>query len=320
MRRLDATTIKSGIARRLGYWRHMRVARHVMDTPALRVGDDGIVIFSMLGTSGLQPYLVAVKSLHRHLRRGRIVIMDDGTLTDRDRAILNDHCDRPEFVDMDSIDTGNCPKGNCWERLHHIMTLRRENYVIQLDSDTVTLDQLKHVDEAIDANRSFTLAGGIKEAEYGFQSMAEMARTFYPHEIETQNVQQLAEMAMALLPDSDKLRYTRGSAGFAGFSKQSEGRDELIRFSEVVEGRIGRKWHDWGSEQVASNFVVANDTDPVLLPYDRYVNHWAEPLPPNPGFIHFIGTYRYARGDYSRATQRAIAHLNSPYPDSRNTA
>ena len=70
---------------------HRAAARAVLDTPPIVPADDGLVLFSMIGTRVLLPYLVAVKSLHAQLRKGRIVILDDGTLTDADRQILAAH-------------------------------------------------------------------------------------------------------------------------------------------------------------------------------------------------------------------------------------
>jgi hypothetical protein len=78
-----------------------------------------------------------------------------------------------------------------------------------------------------------------------------------------------------------------------------------------MDERLGATWRQWGSEQVASNWVVANDPDPVQLPYDRYINHWDEPMPESPAFVHYIGTYRYRWGNYSRATKEAIAALKA---------
>ena len=78
-----------------------------------------------------------------------------------------------------------------------------------------------------------------------------------------------------------------------------------------MDERLGGIWREWGSEQVASNYVIANDPGPLQLPYDHYVNHWSEPLPADPAFVHFIGTYRFRNGNYSRCTRDAVARLGS---------
>src|SRR3546814_13518062 len=67
---------------------HRVAARAVLDTPPIAPADDGLILFSMIGTRVLLSYLVAVKSLYGRLGRGRIAILDDGTLTAADRAVL----------------------------------------------------------------------------------------------------------------------------------------------------------------------------------------------------------------------------------------
>ena len=37
-----------------------------------------------------------------------------------------------------------------------------------------------------------------------------------------------------------------------------------------MEAILGTSWFEWGSEQVASNFVVANSPNPIVLPLPTY--------------------------------------------------
>ncbi|MGL5837860.1 MAG: hypothetical protein ACRCY3_05095 [Sphingorhabdus sp.] len=305
----------SAISRKVGGWMHARAAQGILDTPSIVPRNDGLILFSMIGTATLLPYLVAVKSLHHYLPRGRIILLNDGTLTSEDRAILSRHCGDPEIVEMRDVDTGPCPKGNCWERLISILGRRSDHYVIQLDSDTVTTGPVSEIHKAIDTNRSFTLAGGLVEAGYGFRSAAEISNIFHANGPMADQVQAKAEAIMASLPDSDAHRYIRGCAGFAGFARNDTGYATVGHFSLEMEERLGRTWHEWGSEQVASNWAIANDPDPIQLPYDQYINHWDEPMPSDPAFIHFIGTYRYHWGNYIRCTHVAIDALKSHHPE-----
>jgi hypothetical protein len=307
---LSPDDLLAALARKAGSWTHERAAQGILDTPPIMAANDGIILFSMIGTAVLIPYLVAVKSLHFHLKRGRIILLNDGTLTAEDRAILARHCDNPVILEKPDIATSPCPRDNCWERLIAILDHRHDAYVIQLDSDTVTTGPVPEILAAIVSNRSFTLAGGLEEARYGFRSAQEIAAIFHTKGSLRDHVQAYAEMAMAKLPDADTLRYIRGCAGFAGFAKSDAGRSLVSGFSQTMDQHLGDTWRQWGSEQVASNFVIANDTDPLQLPYDRYVNHWSEPLPANPAFVHFIGTYRFRKGNYSRCTRKAIAQLS----------
>jgi hypothetical protein len=308
---LKIMAVLEAIGRKAGGWAHERAAQGILDTAPIVPQDDGLILFSMIGTAVLLPYLVAVKSLHHFLPRGKVVLLNDGTLTGEDRALLNKHCGMPEIIEKAAVDTAPCPPDNCWERLISILDRRHDNYVIQLDSDTVTTGRVPDVAAAIDANRSFTLAGGLDEAQYGFRSAAELSAIFHADGPTTDHVQAHAEAAMKTLADADGRRYIRGCAGFAGFAKSRDGRVTVSRFSQEMDERLGQTWRQWGSEQVASNWVVANDPDPVQLPYDRYINHWDEPMPSDPAFIHFIGTYRYRWGNYSRCTRAAIEGLRT---------
>jgi hypothetical protein len=307
---LNPAEFLAALARKAGSWTHDRAALGILDTAPIIGSEDGVILFSMIGTAVLIPYLVAVKSLHFHLQRGRIMLLNDGTLTAEDRALLALHCDNPMILEKRNIDTAPCPRDNCWERLMAILDRRSTSYVIQLDSDTVTTAAVPEVKAAIEANKSFTLAGGVEEAKAGFRSASDIASIFHAGGPSIDHVQAKAEAVMAALPNADYVRYIRGCAGFAGFSRSDSGRSLVSDFSKSMDEKLGDVWRQWGSEQVASNFVIANDPDPIQLPYDRYVNHWSEPLPDNPAFVHFIGTYRFRRGNYSRCTRDAIAQLS----------
>jgi hypothetical protein len=104
--------------------------------------------------------------------------------------------------------------------------------------------------------------------------------------------------------------YVRGCAGFAGFAPSKDGRGLAEAFSREAQALLGAdRWAQWGSEQVASNFVIANEPDARLLRYDRYLNFWNEGVPADARFIHFIGTYRYTGRAYIDATRQAVAAL-----------
>src|SRR3990167_9311752 len=135
------TNVRDAIIRRLRERLHVWNSRAVLETPPLVPRDDGVIMFSMIGTRVLQPYLVAVKSLHHFLGRGRAVILDDGSLTERDKAILGEHLGNPEIFSAASTDTRGCPTCSSWKRLFMLLELRRESYVIQLDSDTITIGE-----------------------------------------------------------------------------------------------------------------------------------------------------------------------------------
>ncbi len=293
---------------------HLAQSRAVLRTPPIVPRRDGVIIFSMIGTRVLLPYLVAIKSLHSRLGRGRVVILDDGTLTAADRRVLLHHLGTPDIRSMADVDIGPCPRGGTWERLLTLLDLRREAFVIQLDSDTVTLGPLPEVAEAIEKGRSFTLRG---DADAQFRPLGEIARQTPPEHRRDRpeaHVQGAIESVIdqIAIPMGKEPSYIRGCSGFAGFAPSSSGRVLAESFSVEASRLLGaRRWARWGSEQVTSNFVIANEPDPLALPYSRYLNFWNEPLPPDAAFAHFIGTFRYHRGEYGRATRAAIAALGA---------
>jgi len=297
------------VLRKVREARFNREARAVLDTAPVRACDDGVVIFSMIGTRVVLPYLVAAKSLHARLGRGRFAILDDGTLTASDRAMLARHLDDPLILPISRVETGDCPRGGCWERLLTLLELRRENYVIQLDSDTVTLGPVPEIAEAIAGGRDFTLLGG---AQSRWQKVGAFVAGLDPA-LGGSHIQGAIEKAMdrACVPVPALTHYVRGCAGFAGFAPGGLGREAADAFSRSASALLGAdRWAQWGSEQVMSNLIVASEGEPVLLPYDRYLNFWNEPFAAEAAFVHFVGTYRFHRGAYSAAARSAIAVLD----------
>ncbi|PEQ14179.1 hypothetical protein B2G71_00780 [Novosphingobium sp. PC22D] len=288
---------------------HNRAIRGVLAAPPIVPADDGVVLFSMMGTKVLLPYIVAVKSLWQQVRRGRVVILDDGTLTGGDKALLDHHCGKPEIIAIASVDTGAFPVGGTWERFLTILDHRSGEYWIQLDSDTVTLGPVPEVIAAIEANRSFAFLGGT-DGEVGALPLAEFARRLYPQGPEEGHVQTRFESRLA--EAGGDWRYLRGCSGFAGFAAGGEGRARAAHFLELLSSLVGPDDVTiWGTEQIASNFHLANEPDPVILPSSRYVNYWGEPWHDDTGFLHFVGSFRYARGAYRRASLAAIAQMGA---------
>jgi hypothetical protein len=291
--------------------RHNEAVAAILDTPAIVPRRDGLVIFSMIGTAVLLPYLVAVKSLHAQLGRGRVAILDDGTLTAADRGILAAHLGDPQIIRMEEVPQGPFPRGGCWERLLTILDRRAGEYWLQLDSDTVTLGPVPELARAIASNRSFTLMGGA-DAPTQPMDLAAFAAHYYPNGPQEGHVQTRIESRMGGMAQGLGWKYLRGCAGFAGFAAGNAGRDLAAAFLASMAAAIGK--YDaaiWGTEQVASNFLIANEGAPVCLPYDRYLNYWGEDWGPDAAFVHFVGAHRYDNGAYARASKQAIAALLS---------
>jgi len=96
-----------------------------------------------------------------------------------------------------------------------------------------------------------------------------------------------------------------------GFAAGGPERPLAHAFLRTMSDLIGPdKIAAWGTEQVASNFLIANDTAPVVLPYVRYLNYWGEPWEQDAAFVHFVGTHRHANGAYLDASRQVIDQLH----------
>lgn len=297
------------LRKRIDNARHDKAVAAILETPPIVPRRDGLVIYSMIGTAVLLPYLVAVKSLWNQLRRGRIAILDDGTLTAQDKALLARHCGDPEIIDLGSVDIGHLPRRAFWERFLLMLDRRHGEYWIQLDSDTVTIGPVPEVAAAIAANRSFTLLGG-EDAEVGALSLATFSSTLYPDGPSDTHIQSRVESRLGEMRQDLGWRYVRGCAGFAGFAAGGGGRSLAMAFVAEMERLVGTEAMAlWGAEQIASNFQIANEPSPVLLPAWRYLNYWGSPWRTDAGFVHFVGTHRFDNDAYARASREAIALL-----------
>jgi hypothetical protein len=293
---------------------HLAQCKAVFATPRVVPQADGVIVFSMIGTRVVAPYLIAAKSFLRALGRGRVVLLDDGSLTPGDKSVLAAHLGDPEIHSIRDVDTGDAPQGGCWERLMTLIDLATTDYVIQLDSDTVTLGAVDEVRAAIDARRSFTILGGTDGEAQGLKTLTDFRRDVYPDGPSalpaSAHVQTQIEARMDRLPQPDARRYVRACAAFTGFAPGSVTRDDAQAFSRAAQHAVGADiWKQWGSEQVASNYLVANAPDPVLLPYARYYHFWNDGDRADPGLVHFPGTHRYTGNTYARATATALTMI-----------
>lgn len=277
----------------------------IFDTPPVKC-DPGsnVVIVSQLHHPDLAMYMLAAKSFTRFIKPQGFVIVDDGLLPE-DRRILVEHFEPIRFVPSKGVPLGACPAGGCWERL---LTLSQENsshYVIQLDADTLTLSEPAEVMQCLTQNRSFTLGTGTGRQAVGFDEASRFAQTGMSN-----HVQNHAERALANYPGHEHLRYVRGCAGFTGFAKGQLLPENIQEFSSQMEKLVGKeKWHEWGSEQVTSNFMAANAPDSLVLPVERYP-FWRPGVDiTKTAFVHFFGVFRFMGGMYTQHGRSTIERL-----------
>jgi hypothetical protein len=255
-------------------------------------------------------YLVAIKSFVRFVRPGGVCVVDDGSLRQRDKNLLRRHVEGIRIAAAHDVSNDRCPRGGCWERLLTIADLVGNGYVIQLDSDTITREEPTEVLQCLEQGRGFVLGTDLGHEVLPVLEARRITAAHSWAERERNHVQVVSELAFADLPDPQTRRYVRGNAAFTGFPRGSIARADVETFSTEMEALVGDKWHNWGSEQVASNYVVANRGGDIrVLNRPRYVYH-APGVEMDPAvFIHFIGSYRFDNGTYARMSRDVVADL-----------
>jgi hypothetical protein len=253
-------------------------------------------------------YLLAAKSFCRQLGRNpQVVILNDGSLTKSDHATIYSHIPDAKIIPISEVAPANTPKGSCWERLLLISDIVKNSFVVQLDSDTLTVQSIPEVKECIDANRSFTLLGdrSFPEVEPMISACLRSKTNLHPM------VQAVCERSFDQLPESESLQYVRGNAGFNGFAKGSINREKVEWFSELMRRLAKDQWNEWGSEQLTSNLLIANSENASPLQAPKYLSYWAHPDVPydSAAFIHFIGPFRFSNGFYLKKAKSVIATL-----------
>ena len=292
------------VKKAIQYWRFNRAVSAVFDTPPLALRPAPFRVVSMLNTRHIPLYLLAIKSFYGRVNSGAVEVLDDGSLTAHDQALLVRHVPGITIHPATAVVTDPCPRGGTWERLLHILDLSATTYVVQLDADVLTTGPIPEVLDAVARNLSFTLGTG---SEYGIVSLEEAAARHGESNTSTQTV---AERALPLLPAEMGRRYVRGCSGFAGFAVGASRRAVAEAFSTSMEAMLGQRWHEWGTEQVTSNYLVANAPGGLVLPSDRYATHYGHPIADDAALIHFIGTWRFRGGTYARTARTEIERLN----------
>jgi hypothetical protein len=282
--------------------------RSFLSTPPIHSTDASLTLVSMVCHGEVLMYLMAAKSFCRQLGRNpQVVILNDGSLTKSDYATIHSHIPDAKIIHISEVPPANTPKGSCWERLLLISDLVTNSFVVQLDSDTLTINSIPEVRECIDANRSFTLMGdrSFPEIEPMVSACLRSKNNLHPM------VQAVCERSFDQLPESESLQYVRGNAGFNGFAKGSIDREKVEWFSELMRRLAKDQWNEWGSEQLTSNLLIANSEGAYPLQFPKYLSYWAHPdvQYDDASFIHFIGPFRFSNGLYMKKAKTIIAAL-----------
>lgn len=284
-------------------------AKAILTTPPVVTSSSATAsVLTQLQHKDVLMFLVALKSFAQQIQLNTVFILSDGTLTQKDKALLNENISSVEFIELSEVSNEKCPHGACWERLLAIAERNIDNYIIQLDSDTVTLDTLNEVTELIKDNRSFVIGTWDGQDIEPMRTNAErVMKNVNP--TQDSHVQMLSEVTFLQLPNCDDLNYVRGCAGFSGFAKGSIDLSFIENISMSMEGLIGNKWHEWGSEQVMSNIVVANTPEAAVLPHPKYCD-CTKINATETHFIHYVGSCRFTTEHYANTVTNTITSIS----------
>jgi hypothetical protein len=291
------------LRRKLMRWNFDRQLGAIYETAPVRVVDAGWSIVSMIRNRDVTMYLLAIKAFYSHLGAGHVIGIIDRDMPPASRDTLRRHVDGIELLIREDLDTGALPHGSTWERLVFMLDRAKQQYMVQMDADILAVGpDLDEVKDCIARNVAFTMADGEP-----FRTMRDAARVAQQ---DTSNfIGIAAERSFDQYPDCDKWRYIRGSSGFAGFTGGGFGRAQLEQFYQTMQGLLPTRWQEWGNEQCASNFAVANSAGAVALPYPAYGSFSPEMRSDDCKCYHFIGTYRFMDGYYARRGRGVIQRL-----------
>jgi hypothetical protein len=295
--------LKDGI-RRLRFARACDGVRRA--PPASVDSASGMVVVSQLQHKDVLLFLLALKSFTRRVRPRAVCVLDDGSLTAEDRAELSRHVPDLRLLDRVDFRSAHCPAGGTWERLLAISDLVRDHYVVQLDSDTLTVGSIAEVRDCVERQGAFALGTWDRQRIETMRERCATAQDLIKRGDD--HVQVVAEAHFDRLADFESLCYVRGCSGFAGFPRGSFERSFVEKTSAQMFAAIGEKWAEWGSEQVMSNIVLANIPSTTVLPHPKYADcHKMRSEVTE--FIHFIGSCRFDGERYARLGAQVIATL-----------
>lgn len=285
-------------------WQYNKVAERIVDTRPVNQGAEPFVLLSMVQKRDVNSYLVAVKSFTHFLNPKRIVVVCDPSLDGADQAVLRHHVPHIELRRADEFTHPDIPRGGTWERLYAIAHYVENDYVIQLDADTVTVQPIPEVAGAVREARGFVLG---EAPETPVRSLAATRERALPLMRPGAHIQTISEAEMANVGLPPQAQYVRGCSGFTGFPTSATMRADLLDFSRRMTAKLARDWTRWGTEQVTSNYLAANAPGTRALPFPKYGT--PDLASGETAFFHFIGSMRFVNGKYAASSRKVIELL-----------
>jgi hypothetical protein len=289
------------LKRNLRYFKFHQQIRQLLDTPPIEVRDAPHTIVSMVAGYDTRMYILAIKALYHRIGRGNIVVIPD-RMSSASMDLIRRHVRGVAFVPLETINTGHLQKGGTWERLIYCVERSAAEYVIQMDADILCVGPIPEVLEAINTNTAFNLADGIPKKPLNQWVEDAAAR-------KSDNVVFAFEKTAPGYPHAEKLMYLRGSSGFAGFAQGAVNREFLEDFYDKSLALLGPRWSEWGTEQIASNFCIANSPGSFGLPVPRFLTWENHPVSSETSLYHFLGYCRFDQGLLARLANQEIDRM-----------
>ena len=140
----------------------------VLETPPCPPDPHGPLLFAAIRAADVPAFLLVAKSFARAIERGRFAVLEDGSLTGEDRALLAHHCGDPQIL-MGRADNAPFPSILEWQGIAALLGRHETCYRIYLDMGRVALDAPSEVRDAIGRNRGFRGPGS--EGTLGIPAM-----------------------------------------------------------------------------------------------------------------------------------------------------
>jgi hypothetical protein len=282
----------------------------ILETPPMPVQPAPWSIVSMVSKTDVQMYVLALKAFYSRIGGGTPIAIIDRDMPSESRAVLEHHFPGIKFEILEDIPTGPCQRGGTWERILYVLDRSSSEYTIQLDCDTLTVGDVSEVVHCVRNNIPFTL-GNQGLPIWTLPETAANARGLLQSK---DYIGIFAESRFDQYPDAASLHYVRGSSGFAGFSRGGFNRAAIEAFHVNMERLIGSRWREWGTEQNASNFAIANSPGAIVLPFPKYTNFTPDTDWSVSSLFHFFGTYRYSGDYFAQRARTVIDTLNTSKP------
>lgn len=284
-------------------------------TKSIATKDSGeVIIVTQLHKKAFDMALIALKSFILRTKINALHIINDGSLSEHDISTLKQHFTNFKMVNFEDIEMGNTPRGGTWERLCYISSLCADHYVIQLDSDTITINTPFDILNNVKNNIPFIIGNGpVWDKRVQLEDVAADATLR-----SNTHVQTLTESKLEVLSTVGLKTYIRGCSAVTGFSKGSRMFDKIQKISQLMERELGKsKWLEWGSEQVCCSIALSLCEDTQILRWPVYQNYKfpeyinkTKIIEQQISLIHFIGSNRFSDRVYENLSKNFIKSIS----------